>query len=96
MKKGERIVTLEKIFNLIHTNFDRSDDYPPDRFMEESIKTGPFKGEKLDRKEWDTMLDEYYCLHGWDAKTSFPKKDTLRALGLEKYINILNKKGKIL
>ena len=96
MKKGERIVTLEKIFNLIHTNFDRSDDYPPDRFMEEPIKTGPFKGEKLDRKEWDTMLDEYYCLHGWDAKTSFPKKDTLRALGLEKYINILNEKGKIL
>ncbi|MCK5553653.1 MAG: hypothetical protein KAJ09_10950, partial [Deltaproteobacteria bacterium] len=65
MKKGERILTLEKIFNLIHTDFDRDDDYPPEKLMEEPIKTGPFRGEKLDRKGWDTMLDEYYELHGW-------------------------------
>ena len=95
MGKGERILTLEKIFNLIHTDFDRGDDYPPDRLMEEPIKTGPFKGQKLDRKGWDTMLDEYYGLHGWDPETSFPRRETLGALGLNKYITILEEKGKI-
>ena len=95
MRKGERILTLEKVFNLIHTDFDRDDDYPPEKLMEEPIKTGPFKGEKLDRKGWDTMLDEYYNLHGWDPETSFPREETLRALELDKYIDILNEKGKI-
>jgi aldehyde:ferredoxin oxidoreductase len=95
MRKGERILTLEKVFNLIHTDFDRDDDYPPEKLMEEPIKTGPFKGEKLDRKGWDTMLDEYYSLHGWDPETSFPKEETLRALELDKYIDLLNEKGKI-
>ena len=95
MEKGERILTLEKIYNLIHTSFDRKDDYPPEIFMEEPIKTGPFKGEKLNREEWNKMLNEYYSLHHWDPKTSFPKKQTLRALSLGKYIDILEKKGKI-
>ena len=95
MRNGERILTLEKVFNLIHTDFDRNDDYPPEKLMEEPIKTGPFKGEKLERKGWDTMLDQYYELHGWDPETSFPREETLRALELEKYIDILKEKGKI-
>jgi aldehyde:ferredoxin oxidoreductase len=95
MEKGERILTLEKIYNLIHTSLDRKDDYPPEIFMEESIKTGPFKGEKLSREEWDKMLSEYYSLHGWDLTTGFPKKQTLRALNLGGYIDILEKKRKI-
>jgi len=95
MEGGERILSLEKIFNLVHTDFDRKDDYPPDRFMEEPIKTGPFKGERLNKDEWDAMLNEYYCLHGWDFETSYPKEETLRALGLEKYVGILRRKGKV-
>lgn len=95
MEKGEKILTLEKIYNLVHTNFDRKDDYPPEIFMEEPIKTGPFKGEKLNRDKWDKMLGEYYRLHGWDVETSFPKEQTLRTLGLGKYINILGEKGKL-
>jgi len=62
--------------------------------MEEPIKTGPFKGEKLNRDAWDKMLEEYYGLHGWDPETSFPKEETLRALDLGKYVDILGKKGK--
>jgi aldehyde:ferredoxin oxidoreductase len=95
MERGEKILSLEKIYNLIHTNFGRKDDYPPERLMKEPIKTGPFKGAKLDRNEWDTMLSEYYSLHGWDPNSGFPKEETLRKLGLGKYTNILKNKGKI-
>lgn len=95
MNKGERILTLEKIYNLIHTNFERKDDYPPEIFFNEPIKTGPFAGEKLDRNKWDKMLTEYYSLHDWDPQTSFPKKNKLTKLGFEKYIYALKEKGKI-
>jgi aldehyde:ferredoxin oxidoreductase len=94
MERGEKILTLEKIYNAIHADFERKDDYPPEIFFEDPIKTGPFEGEKLNREKWDDMLDEYYCLHGWDTETSFPREETLRALGLEKYADILGRRGK--
>lgn len=95
MERGERILTLEKIYNLIHTNFGRQDDYPPDPFFELPIKTGPFSGEKLERERWDQMLTEYYVLHGWNPQTGFPKKQRLEELSLGKYVNLLQKEGKI-
>jgi len=86
MEKGERILTLEKIYNMIQTGFRREDDDPPRPFFEEPIRRGPFAGEKLDREQWDQMLTEYYTLHGWDPRTSFPKRETLEKLGLVNYL----------
>jgi len=34
-------------------------------------------------KKYNKMLDEYYELHGWDKKTSYPQRKTLVDLGLE-------------
>jgi len=95
MNMGERILSLEKIYNLLHTNFDRKDDYPPDRFMKEAIKTGPFKGEKLDKDKWDEMLTEYYVLHGWDPETGYPREQTLKGLELQRYSDMLKDMGKL-
>lgn len=66
LKRAEDVVSLEKIFNQIHAGFSRSDDYPPDRSINEAIPSGPYKGQKLSIPKWDKMLDEYYKLHGWD------------------------------
>ena len=79
---GERIVNVEKAFNTLHAGFTRKDDYPPGRFFNEKIKSGPLKGEALDKKMWDNMLDQYYDLHDWDKTTSLQKKDKLEKLGL--------------
>ena len=79
---AERIVTLEKYFNQIHTSFGREDDYPPERLMIEPVKTGPLKGEVLDRDKWGLMLDEYYDLHRWDRETGTITKDRLEQLGI--------------
>jgi len=83
MMIGERIHTVEKMFNVYHAGFTRKDDYPPKRLMEESIKSGPFKGERLEKEKWDKMLDEYYELHNWDKKIGLPTKQTLQKIGLE-------------
>ncbi|MEM3754911.1 MAG: aldehyde ferredoxin oxidoreductase C-terminal domain-containing protein, partial [Candidatus Bathyarchaeia archaeon] len=89
---GERIHNLERVFNIIHAKFTREDDYPPERFFKEPIKSGPYKGEKLDKERFDEMLDENYQLHGWD-KRGIPKKSTLKYLGLEYLIKDLENAG---
>jgi len=82
LKIGERIVTLEKYFNQIHTNFRRKDDFPPDRLMKEGVKTGPLIGEKLNKEKWSKMLDEYYELHNWNKKSGEIPKERLKELDI--------------
>lgn len=88
---GERVRTVEKVFNVIHRGFSRDDDYPPQRLMTEGVRSGPYKGEILHREKWDKMLDEYYTLHGWNPETSWPMKKTLDKLGLETVAEDLKK-----
>lgn len=91
MQIGERIFNVEKIFNVLHAGFTRKDDFPPERLMEEPVKSGPFKGEVLDKKCWNIMLDEYYDLHGWDRETGWPTKTKLHDLGLDECIKQLER-----
>lgn len=79
---GQRIVNVEKAFNTIHRNFSREDDMPPQIFIDESIKSGRFKGERLDEVKWNDMLDEFYESHGWTKDTGQQTKDGLLRLGL--------------
>ena len=95
MVVGERIHNIEKAFNVLHAGFSRHDDYPPERFMEEPIKSGPMKGEKLSRERWDEMLDEYYELHDWDKATGWQSRECLEALGLNKVADDLEKVGRL-
>ena len=92
---GMRQLNLEKAFNLRHTDFDRKDDMPTPRDMNEPIPTGRLAGWRLDKDKWNKMLDEYYDIHGWDRKTSFPTKKTLVDLGLKYVANDLGKIGKL-
>lgn len=78
---GERIHNIEKAFNA-REGMTRKDDYPPQRFFE-PIPSGPGKGDCWDRENFDTLLDEYYTLRGWDTETGLPRRSTLRRLGLQ-------------
>jgi len=80
---GERIHNIEKAFNTLHASFTREDDYPPLRFTEEVISSGPLQGERLMKEKWDRVLDEYYELHGWDKATSWQTAKCLQKLGLQ-------------
>lgn len=79
---GERIITLERLF-LQRTGIDRTWDSLPERYFDEPITSGPFKGQRLDREAFNRMLDEYYRLHGWEVATGHPLPETVRKLGLE-------------
>jgi aldehyde:ferredoxin oxidoreductase len=93
---ARRASNLEKAFNTIHAGFTREDDLPPARYMNEPVKTGPFIGEKLDRAEFDKMLDRYYELHNWDTKTGLQTRSCLVELGLEEIADMLKKVDRLL
>lgn len=95
MMIGRRGINLEKAFNTIHASFGRKDDYPPRRYREEAIKSGPYAGSKCDQLEWDKMLDRFYELHGWDKKTGWQTRECLTELGMEDVADQLQKVGKL-
>lgn len=84
MDIGERIYTIERLFNL-REGFTRKDDNLPERFFKEPTPIGlPIaKGKKIDQGQFVKMLDEYYELHKWDDN-GVPRKETLERLGLDK------------
>jgi len=75
LNKIEGIIRLEKLYNQEYADFNRKDDYPPQRCMNEAVLTGPYKGQMIDKNDWDDMLDEYYREHGWHIKTGLLPKN---------------------
>jgi aldehyde:ferredoxin oxidoreductase len=61
---GERIVNLERLFN-VREGVRRAADVLPWKVMHEPIPDGPSAGMFCPPGELDTMLDEYYRLRGW-------------------------------
>jgi len=93
---GRKIHEIEKAFNTLHVNLTRVDDLPPPRVFIEPIRSGPYKGFKLDWSKYNKMLDEYYELHGWDKETGWQTKKGLLELGLTEVAEKLEKYGKII
>jgi aldehyde:ferredoxin oxidoreductase len=77
---GERIVNLERVFN-VREGVRRSDDRLPWRVMHEPIPDGPSAGMYCPPEELDGMLDDYYRLRGWDAD-GVPSPGKLAELGI--------------
>ena len=104
LKIGERIVNLERLFN-IREGFDRSDDQLPQRFTNEPMpiyanETDPITGVTILGKQigtaivedLDAMLDRYYMLRGWD-QSGKPTTTKLDDLGLtQEYLRYKNTK----
>jgi len=96
---GERIVNLERLFNVRH-GFGRKDDQLPSRFSREPLDIFTFtlnpETGKMDPSvepihtgiihDFQAMLDRYYSLRGWNDN-GIPTIATLTRLGLsdEKY-----------
>ena len=80
MNAGERIFTLDRMFNM-KAGLTGKDDTLPPRFLREPMPEGPKKGQVV---ELDQMIPEYYRLRGW-SEEGVPGIDKIKSLGLEKY-----------
>ncbi len=96
MLLGQRGYNLEKAFNTIHVGFKRKDDLPHRRFFEDPILSGPHKGETLNKEKYNSMLDAFYELHGWDKETSWQTRKTLESLGLSDVAEKLAEVGRLI
>ncbi len=64
LKAGERIWNLIRMYN-IREGITREDDSLPQR-MYEPLPDGPTEGNAFTTEMFETMLNEYYKLRGWD------------------------------
>ena len=77
---GERIINLERLFN-VREGVRRSQDVLPWKVMHEPIPEGPSAGMYCPPEELDVMLDAYYALRGWN-RDGVPTSERLASLGL--------------
>jgi len=78
METGDRIWTMEKMYN-VGEGFTKKDDQLPPRLTTEPIPEGPAKGQVSHVPE---MLPEYYKLRGYD-ENGVPTDKKLKELGLK-------------
>jgi aldehyde:ferredoxin oxidoreductase len=64
--------------------------------MEEPVKSGPYKGYRCEKENWDRMLDEFYELHGWDKETGLQTRKNLIKMGMENVVQKLEKAGRLI
>ncbi|MDN5345139.1 MAG: aldehyde:ferredoxin oxidoreductase [Clostridia bacterium] len=86
---AERVINIERA----HWNREgsaRQDDTHIDRYFEDPVVDGPFKGLKLNREEWAWAQSEYYRYHGWDDQ-GFVTAEKARELGIDDILPDLEK-----
>jgi aldehyde:ferredoxin oxidoreductase len=91
METGERIINLERAFNL-REGLVKEDDTLPRRFREEPMTEGSAKGRVVDV---ESLRAEYYEKRDWDVETGWPRKEKLYGLRLDKEAEELQALGKL-
>lgn len=79
---AERAWNMTRLFN-IREGFSREGDTLPGRLFAEASTSGPSKGQRVERKAFEEMVEEYYVVAGWDRATGIPTEEKLKELGIE-------------
>ncbi len=77
VKIGERIFTLERLFN-VREGFSRKEDTLPERFLKSPLAEGPSRGKVV---PLDKLLEDYYQVRRWDER-GIPTDELLNELDL--------------
>jgi len=83
VQMSERTANLFRAFNIRHGHTPQL-EIPSVRYSSTPVD-GPMKGKNI-LPHWETLVNEYYSLMGWDRATGKPLPETLERLGLESVI----------
>jgi aldehyde:ferredoxin oxidoreductase len=83
LRIGERIVNMEKIFNIRHGATKKMDSLP-EKFTREKVAEGPAKGTRV---RLEPMIADFYKSMGWD-KNGIPTAETMKTLKEHRTSNI--------
>ncbi|MFH1487746.1 MAG: aldehyde ferredoxin oxidoreductase C-terminal domain-containing protein, partial [Pseudomonadota bacterium] len=73
---GERVMCLERLFNMREGGITRKDDILPPRITDEPKPHGPNKG--YDGLPLETLKDSYYVAMGYDLETGNPSDELVK------------------
>jgi aldehyde:ferredoxin oxidoreductase len=79
MQVGERIFTLQRLFNYRLKGWDHRNDTFADKRAYEPARTGIYKGKVV---PWNEALKEYYSIRGWSDR-GLPTMEKLKDLKIE-------------
>ncbi len=68
---GRRVLDTERMINA-DFGLTRKDDTLPKRYFDDPMPSRKTKGHRIDREQFQHMLDEYYDERGWDAEGRVP------------------------
>ena len=77
LRIGERVNNVVRQFNL-REGLTKTLDTIPKRFLEQSLKEGPFKDRVV---HLERLIEEYYLVRGWD-RDGIPSDEKLKELGI--------------
>ena len=89
-KIGERIFNAQRCFN-VREGISRKDDRIPERFLKRP-EFGPYKDSvdtETDINVFNTALDEYYRLRGWDVDTGIPGRAKFDELDIQEMYKLI-------
>lgn len=78
-RAGERVYNLARAFNN-REGLTAEDDTLPGRLLKDPLPDGPAEGHV---NELPILLEKYYQLRGWDAKSGKPSSEKLKELSLD-------------
>jgi aldehyde:ferredoxin oxidoreductase len=81
MQVGERRLNMMRAFNA-REGIGREADTLPKKFFKRPLKGGRSDGYVLDYDEWQTAVETYYAMCGWDVETGHPTRTKLESLAL--------------
>jgi aldehyde:ferredoxin oxidoreductase len=88
---GERIQNLARVINVREGTGTREFDQLPWKILNFPVPDeGVAKGVCVKQEEFDIGLDDYYKVRGW-TKNGVPKPETLKSVGLEDLIPVVEK-----
>ena len=70
---GRRVIETERMINA-DFGLGRKDDTLPKRYFDEPMPTRRTRGHKIDRQQFEVMLDDYYQERGWDQQGRVPQE----------------------
>lgn len=70
---GNRVVNLARAFNQ-REGFNRKHDTVPKRIVSEALQNGPAAGHFIPPEAFESMLDQYYEVMGWDENGMMPQE----------------------
>jgi aldehyde:ferredoxin oxidoreductase len=91
MEAGERIIAIERAFN-VRQGLTPADDTLSHRFLHEPVSSGPAKGRV---NNLGPMLEEYYEARQWSLDTGYPHEGRLRDLKLDWVADEMARMGRV-